>query len=94
MEEDLQKQKGVLSEDAFNKRVESYRKAFVELQTTYVQFQRDLTERETEETGRILKQHARHPGRSRRARTLHRHLRGQRRVASSSIANPWTSPMS
>jgi len=55
METDLQKQKGVLSEPAFAKRVESYRKAFVELQTMYVQFQRDLTERETQETGRILK---------------------------------------
>ena len=56
MEEDLQKQKGVLSEAAFEKRVEAYRKAFVELQTTYVQHQRDLTDRETKETGRILKQ--------------------------------------
>jgi outer membrane protein len=55
MEDDLQKQKGVLSEDAFAKRVEAYRKAFVELQTTYVQHQRDLTDRETKETGRILK---------------------------------------
>jgi outer membrane protein len=55
METDLQKQKGVLSEAAFAKRVESYRKSFVELQTTYVQFQRDLSERETKETGRILK---------------------------------------
>jgi outer membrane protein len=55
MEEDLKKQKGVLSDDAFEKRVEAYRKAFVELQTTYVQHQRDLSERETEETGRILK---------------------------------------
>lgn len=55
MEEDLKKQKGVLSDSAFEKRVEAYRKAFVELQTTYVQHQRDLTERETKETGRILK---------------------------------------
>lgn len=55
MEEDLKKQKGVLSDEAFEKRVEAYRKAFVELQTTYVQHQRDLSERETEETGRILK---------------------------------------
>jgi outer membrane protein len=55
MEEDLKKQKGVLSDDAFEKRVEAYRKAFVELQTTYVQHQRDLSDRETEETGRILK---------------------------------------
>lgn len=55
MEEDLQKQKNVLSEDAFAKRVEAYREAFVELQSKYVQYQRDLTERETQETGRILK---------------------------------------
>jgi len=55
METDLQKQKGVLSEDAFAKRVETYREAFVELQSKYVQYQRDLTERETKETGRILK---------------------------------------
>jgi outer membrane protein len=55
MEDDLKKQKGVLSDEAFEKRVEAYRKAFVELQTTYVQHQRDLSERETEETGRILK---------------------------------------
>jgi outer membrane protein len=56
MEEGLQKQKTVLSEDAYEKRVEAYRKAFIELQTTYVQYQRDLTERETKETGRILQQ--------------------------------------
>ena len=56
MEEDLKKQKEVLSEDAFATRVEAYRKAFIELQSTYVQYQRDLTERETQETGRILKQ--------------------------------------
>lgn len=55
MENDLKKQKGVLSEDAFAKRVEAYRKAFVELQTVYVQHQRDLSKRETQETGRILK---------------------------------------
>lgn len=55
MEEDLKKQKEVLSEEAFATRVEAYRKAFIELQSTYVQYQRDLTERETEETGRILK---------------------------------------
>lgn len=55
MEEDLQKQKGLLSDEAYAKRVEAYRKAFVELQTTYVQYQRDLTDRETKETGRILK---------------------------------------
>ncbi len=55
MEADLKKQKGVLSEKAFAKRVEAYRKSFVELQTTYVQHQRDLSDRETKETGRILK---------------------------------------
>ena len=54
MEEGLKKQKSVLSEDAYGKRVEAYRKAFIELQSTYVQHQRDLTERETKETGRIL----------------------------------------
>ncbi len=56
MEEGLQKQKSVLSEKAYAARVESYRKAFVELQSTYVKSQRDLSERETKETGRILKQ--------------------------------------
>lgn len=55
MEEDLKKQKNVLSDEAFAKRVEAYRKAFIELQSTYVQHQRDLSERETKETGRILK---------------------------------------
>jgi len=55
MEEDLKRQKAVLSEDAFRSRLESYQKAFVELQTTYVQFQRDLSERESKETGRIIK---------------------------------------
>lgn len=55
MEADLKKAKGVLSEDAFAKRVESYRKAFIELQSTYVQHQRELSKRETKETGRILK---------------------------------------
>lgn len=54
MKEDIEKQKDVLARDVLEQRVQDYQKAFVELQSTYVEYQRELAGKEGELTKRIL----------------------------------------
>ncbi|MEM7447519.1 MAG: OmpH family outer membrane protein [Myxococcota bacterium] len=54
LKEEIEKQKNVLSREALEQRLEQYQKAFVELQTTYVEYQRELAAKEGQLTKRIL----------------------------------------
>lgn len=45
---------GTLSEDALRERAEEYQKAFVELQSTYMEYQRELAEKEADMTSSII----------------------------------------
>lgn len=54
MKEGLEKQRDVLSREVLAKKVEGYQKAFAELQTTYMEFQRELAAKEAELTKGIL----------------------------------------
>jgi outer membrane protein len=45
---------GTLSESALRTRAEEYQKAFVELQSTYMEYQRELAEKEAEMTSTII----------------------------------------
>src|SRR5262245_33659601 len=54
MKEGLEKQRDVLSRDVLAKKLEDYQKAFAELQTTYMEFQRELASKEGELTKPIL----------------------------------------
>ena len=56
MKEDIEKQRDVLSRAALQKRVETYQKAFIELQSTYVEYQRELAKKEAQLTKGILEQ--------------------------------------
>jgi outer membrane protein len=54
MKESLEKQRDVLSRDVLAKKLEEYQKAFGELQTTYMEFQRELQSKEGELTRDII----------------------------------------
>jgi outer membrane protein len=54
MKEDIEKQKNVLSQPALQKKLEQYQQAFVELQTVYVDYQRELASKEAELTKVII----------------------------------------
>ena len=54
MKEDIEKQKNVLSQPALQKKLEAYQQAFVELQTIYVDYQRELASKEAELTKVII----------------------------------------
>ena len=54
MKEDIEKQKNVLSQPALQKKLEVYQQAFVELQTVYVDYQRELASKEAELTKVII----------------------------------------
>lgn len=54
MKENLEKQKDVLSREVLAKKLDEYQKAFAELQTTYMEFQRELGAKEGELTKGIL----------------------------------------
>ena len=54
MKEDIEKQKNVLSQPALQKKLEQYQQAFVELQTVYVDYQRELAAKEAELTKVII----------------------------------------
>ena len=54
MKEDIEKQKNVLSQPALQKKLEAYQQAFVELQTVYVDYQRELASKEAELTKVII----------------------------------------
>ncbi|HEY2736744.1 MAG TPA: OmpH family outer membrane protein [Polyangiales bacterium] len=54
MKESLEKQRDVLSRDVLAKKLEEYQKAFGELQTTYMEFQRELQAKEGELTKEII----------------------------------------
>lgn len=54
MKENLEKQKDVLSREVLAKKLDEYQKAFAELQTTYMDFQRELSAKEGELTKGIL----------------------------------------
>jgi outer membrane protein len=54
MKENLEKQKDVLSREVLAKKLDEYQKAFAELQTTYMDFQRELGAKEGELTKGIL----------------------------------------
>lgn len=45
---------GTLSESALRERAEEYQKAFVELQSTYMEYQRELAEKEADMTSNII----------------------------------------
>lgn len=45
---------GTLSESALRERAEEYQKAFVELQSTYLEYQRELAEKEADMTSNII----------------------------------------
>ena len=50
----LEKQKNVLSREVLTKKLATYQKAFAELQTTYMDFQRELAAKEGELTKDII----------------------------------------
>ena len=54
LKEDIEKQKNVLSQPALQKKLEEYQQAFVELQTVYVDYQRELASKEAELTKVII----------------------------------------
>jgi outer membrane protein len=54
MKESLEKQRDVLSRDVLAKKLEEYQKAFGELQTTYMEMQRELQSKEGELTKDII----------------------------------------
>jgi len=54
LKESIDKQRDVLQRDVLSKKLEEYQKAFGELQTTYVDFQRELAGKEGELTKPIL----------------------------------------
>jgi outer membrane protein len=54
LKESLEKQRDVLSRDVLSKKLEEYQKAFGELQTTYMEFQRELASKEGELTKEII----------------------------------------
>jgi outer membrane protein len=54
LKESVEKQRDVLSRDVLAKKLEDYQKAFGELQTTYVEFQRELAAKEGELTKPIM----------------------------------------
>ncbi len=47
-------EEGTLSESALRERAEEYQKAFVELQSTYMEYQRELAEKEADMTSSII----------------------------------------
>ena len=52
--ESIERQQGVLSEDALKKKVEKYQEDLMALQTEYVDYQRELSTKEAELTKKIL----------------------------------------
>lgn len=54
MKDSLEKQRDVLSRDVLAKKLEEYQKAFAELQTTYMEFQRELGSKEGDLTKSIV----------------------------------------
>ena len=52
--ESIERQQGVLSEDALKKKVEKYQEDLMALQTEYVDYQRELSNKEAELTKKIL----------------------------------------
>jgi outer membrane protein len=50
----LEKQKNVLARDVLQKKLEDYQKSFVELQTMYVDYQKELAQKEGELTKTII----------------------------------------
>ncbi|MEM7435578.1 MAG: OmpH family outer membrane protein [Myxococcota bacterium] len=52
--ENIERQQGVLSEDALKKKVEKYQEDLMALQTEYVDYQRELSTAEAELTKKIL----------------------------------------
>jgi outer membrane protein len=54
LKDSIEKQKDVLSREVLAKKLETYQKAFAELQTTYMEFQRELQSKEGELTKDIL----------------------------------------
>lgn len=54
MKEDIERQKNVLSREALEQRLEEYQKAFIDLQSTYVEYQRELATKEAQLTKGIL----------------------------------------
>ena len=54
MKESIEKQQNVLTKEALQKKVEEYYRAVTELQQTYMQFQRELAQKETKATQDIL----------------------------------------
>jgi outer membrane protein len=54
LKESVEKQRDVLSRDVLAKKLEEYQKAFGELQTTYMEFQRELAAKEGELTKPIM----------------------------------------
>ena len=54
MKNSIEKQQNVLTKEALQKKVEEYYRAVTELQQTYMQFQRELAQKETKATQDIL----------------------------------------
>jgi outer membrane protein len=54
MKESIETQRNVLSRDALQKKLEEYQKAFVDLQTVYIDYQRELSSKEAELTKDII----------------------------------------
>ena len=54
MKDSIEKQQNVLTKEALQKKVEEYYRAVTELQQTYMQFQRELAQKETKATQDIL----------------------------------------
>lgn len=54
LKQDIEKQRDVLSRTELQSRAEAYQKAFVELQTTYVEYQRELAQKEGQLTKGII----------------------------------------
>ncbi|MFO8073957.1 MAG: OmpH family outer membrane protein [Polyangia bacterium] len=54
MKQTIEKQQNVLNKEALQKKVEQYYQAVTELQQTYMQFQRELVDKESEATEKIL----------------------------------------
>lgn len=54
MKDNIDKQRNVLSRDAFQAKVEEYQKALIELQTLYADYQRELATKEAEATKSII----------------------------------------
>jgi outer membrane protein len=54
MKESLEKQRDVLSRDVLAKKLDEYQKAFAELQTTYMEFQKELGSKEGDLTKDII----------------------------------------